>query len=114
MLSSNRCHRLYSSCGAGYGSSAVFRRPKEHVFLRYRSRRLASGTCFTSVLPQPLKPVRRKLRVSYGMLDLPMSKIVLDGARVGAFVGEIVAGRVAQHMRVDRELEACNLTCALD
>src|ERR1700676_4792606 len=54
-----------------------------------------------SVLPEALKSVRRHLRVPYGVRDIFVSQIVLQGSRVVAFIGELVTAGVAEHVRVD-------------
>src|SRR5215470_208586 len=40
------------------------------------------------------------------MLDVPMAEILLQGAGIDAFVGQIKATRMPQHMRMDGEREA--------
>jgi hypothetical protein len=56
-----------------------------------------------SVVPESLKPVRSKLRVSHSVLDVPMTEIVLDRAGVVSLIGELETAGVAQHVRVNGE-----------
>jgi hypothetical protein len=58
-----------------------------------------------SVLPEPLEPIRRQLRVPHRMLDVPVPEVVLDRPRVVAVVGELGAAGVAQHVRVHGNAE---------
>ncbi len=44
--------------------------------------------------------------ISSGVLDVAMAQIMLDRPCVLSVVGEFVAGGVAQHVRVDRKLDA--------
>jgi len=44
-----------------------------------------------SVLPKPLEPVGRQLRVAHGVLDVLVPQVVLEGPGVVAVVGELVA-----------------------
>jgi hypothetical protein len=43
-----------------------------------------------------------------------MAEIVRKAPRVLAIVGELVAGRVAEHVRVDREGELCGFAGSLN
>src|SRR5260370_1217804 len=58
-----------------------------------------------SILPKILIPLWTELRIAHRVRDIPMPKILLDGARVLAVVRKLVAGRVTQHMRMDGEGE---------
>jgi len=51
---------------------------------------------------------------SNGVLDRLVAKIALDRARIDTLVGQLVAARVAQHVRVDLHIESCGLSCAFD
>jgi hypothetical protein len=62
-----------------------------------------------SILPEPLEPIRRQGRVTDGRCDRAVAEIVLNGAGVLAVVGELVAARMAEHVRVDQEREARGL-----
>ena len=46
-------------------------------------------------------------RVADSMRDVPMSEVVLDKSGVAAFVCQIIAGRMPQHMRIDLEIHFC-------
>src|ERR1039457_4703222 len=64
-----------------------------------------SGTADSYVLilsrspPEPFKPGR----VLDGVLNVPVSKIVLNEPRIRALVGQGEAASVAQHMRVGKQ-----------
>ena len=51
--------------------------------------------------PEVAESVRRKLRIAHGVLDILVSKVVLQGTGIVAVVSELVAAGVAQHVRVD-------------
>ena len=53
----------------------------------------------------------RHLRIADGVRDVPVPEVVLDRPGVVAVVGELVAGRVPKHVRIDREGEARQGTC---
>jgi len=46
------------------------------------------------------------------VLNVVVAEVMLDRPRILSVVGQLVAGGVSQHMRVDRELEACMATGA--
>jgi len=56
-----------------------------------------------SILPKSLEPFRTELGIAHGVRDVSMPEILLDRSRVVPFVRKLVAGRVAQHVRMDRE-----------
>jgi hypothetical protein len=45
------------------------------------------------------------------MLNLLVPQIGLDGPCIHAFVREVIAGGVPQHVRMDREIEFCIFPC---
>jgi hypothetical protein len=50
-----------------------------------------------SVAPEVLEARGRQLRVAHGVLDVAMAEIRLQGARVGALVGQLkAAGRLLE------------------
>ena len=49
------------------------------------------------------KPLKRELGVADGVLNIPVTEVVLKGPRVDALVRQLVSGRVRQHVRVNRE-----------
>ncbi len=59
-------------------------------------RRFASG-----LAPEIAEPVRRKLRIAYCVLNVPMAEIGLERARVVTVICELVPASVAQHMWVN-------------
>jgi len=67
-----------------------------------------------SVLPEAAEAIRGELSVEDGMLDVLMPEIVLDGAGVLAVVGELEAGRMPEHVRVDWHAQLGRLAGAGD
>src|SRR5664279_6441171 len=63
-------------------------------------------TGWLSVAPEILEPVRRQIRVACGVLNIAMPEVLLDRSRVLPVVGELVAGRMTQHVRMNRKREA--------
>jgi hypothetical protein len=63
-----------------------------------------------SVFPKSLEPVGRQLRVSHGVLDVLVASVRLQAARIDSVIGQLVAARMAQHVRMDAEPEAGSLT----
>jgi hypothetical protein len=68
--------------------------------------RLRAG-CRTSVLPEPLKSIRRKRCVALGAHNRPVAQVTLNGPRVLPVIGKLVAAGMAQHVAVDQETEFC-------
>ena len=64
------------------------------------------------VLPKPLEPLGAELRVSHGVPNIFVPQVLLHGARVVAVVGELVAGGMPQHVRMNREGEGGELASA--
>ena len=60
-----------------------------------------------SVPPEILEPIRSHLGVSDCVHDIFMAHVVLEGSGIMPLVGELVASRVPEHVRVDREWELC-------
>jgi hypothetical protein len=58
-----------------------------------------------SILPQPLEPNRRQLRISNGMPNILVAEIGLDGPGIDAIVGHLEPAGVPQHVRVHWEAE---------
>jgi hypothetical protein len=67
-----------------------------------------------SLPPKPFKPRRIGRRVSHGVLNIPMSQIVLNEPRVCALIGQGEAARMAEHVRVRVHGQACELPIAAD
>ncbi len=55
------------------------------------------------VLPEVLEPVGAQLRVPDRVLDVLVAHVMLNGSSVLSIVGELVARRVAKHMRMNKE-----------
>ena len=55
---------------------------------------------FFSLSPKPLKPCRIGRRVNDSVLNVPVSKIVLNQPRIRALVGQGEAASMAEHMRM--------------
>src|SRR5215472_10409129 len=68
----------------------------------------------SSVSPKVLEPVGSHFGVPNGVLDVLVPKVVLQGARVVAIVGELEPAGMAKHVRVDREWHLGGLTDALN
>src|SRR6516162_1843184 len=64
---------------------------------------------FASIVPQPSKPIGRELAIAHCVLDRAVTEIMLQGARVGARIGQLVADRMTQLVRMDEPREACRL-----
>src|SRR5258708_19515355 len=62
--------------------------------------------------PEAPEPTRHQRGVPDGVLDVPVSEVVLNQPRVRPSVGEVEARRVSQHVRVDREGEPGPLASA--
>jgi len=45
------------------------------------------GGCWSSIVPQPCKPIGGKLTIAHRVLDRAVTEIMLQGARVGARIG---------------------------
>src|SRR5687767_14476818 len=52
------------------------------------------------VPPEIIEPIRRKLCVSNGVLDVAVAKIGLNSARIEPFIGEIEPAGMPQHVRM--------------
>ena len=59
------------------------------------------------VTPEILEPVCRQFRVPNRVRDVPVPQVMLDRPRVLAVVDELIAGGVAEHVRVDRKAQTC-------
>ena len=59
-----------------------------------------------SIHPEIFEPVRSQLSVAGGVLDVPVTEVMLDRAGIPSVVGQLVAGRMTQHVRVDGKPEA--------
>ena len=60
-----------------------------------------------SIHPEVLERVRSQLSVAGGVLDVPVvTEVMLDRAGIPSVVGQLVAGRMTQHVRVDGKPEA--------
>ena len=68
----------------------------------------------SSVPPKVLESVGRHFGVPDRVLDVLVSKVVLQGARVMAIIGQLEPTRMAKHVRVDREWHLSGLAEALD
>src|SRR6516162_8794055 len=68
----------------------------------------------SSVPPKVFEPVGCHFGVPDRVLDVLVAKVVLQGPRVVAIVGELEPAGMAKHVRVDREWHLGSLTEALD
>jgi hypothetical protein len=53
------------------------------------------------LLSQALEPMPGNRGVMSGVLGISVTQVVLHGAQVGALIGQVVAARMAQHVRPD-------------
>src|SRR2546422_9606509 len=67
-----------------------------------------------SLPPQPFKPCRIGGRVPDGVLNVPVSQVVLNQPRVGALVGQGNAARMAQYVRVCINGQTCTSAIITD
>src|SRR5262249_46671461 len=68
----------------------------------------------SSVPPKLLESVRRHFGVSDGVLDVLVAKVVLQGPRVVAIIGQLEPAGMAKHVRVDGECHLGGLPDTLD
>jgi hypothetical protein len=64
--------------------------------------------------PEILKSLRTQFRIPNRVSDVPMPEVLLDRSRILTLIGELVAGRMPQHVRVDGEGEFGELAGAHD
>src|SRR6516165_6525338 len=67
-----------------------------------------------SIPPKVLEAVGRQFGVPDGVLDVLVSKVVLQGPRVVTIVGQLKPASMAKHVRVDGEWHLGGLPEALD
>ena len=58
-----------------------------------------------SVFPEVVEAIGGKLGAEGRVLDVPVAEVELDGPGVLAVVGQLEAGGMSQHMRVDRHAQ---------
>jgi hypothetical protein len=58
--------------------------------------------------------MRREFSVSDGMLNIPVSEIILQRSRVGAAVCQVKTGGMSEHVRMNLDPEAGHCTSARD
>ena len=61
------------------------------------------ASLLSSIPPEILEPIWRKLCVAHGVLDVLVAEVMLNGPRVVSVVGEFVAACVAEHLGVNGE-----------
>ena len=66
---------------------------------------MASAAPTGLVLPEPLEPLGRQLRVSHRVLDVPVAKVVLNSPSVLPVVVELEPAGVTQHVWVDGQTD---------
>ena len=59
-----------------------------------------------SVFPKVIKPLAGKLCVAHRVLNVLVTEIMLDRARVVTLVGQLVTGGMTKHVGTHREFEA--------
>jgi hypothetical protein len=68
----------------------------------------------SSIPPKVLEPVGRQFGVPDRVLDVLVSKVVLQGSRIVTIIGELEPTGVAKHVWVDREWHLGGLPDTLD
>jgi hypothetical protein len=68
-----------------------------------KRREYSARTIGCLVLPEPLEPPRRKGGISGCALQIAMAEIMRKASGIVSIVGELIAGAVSQHMRVNLE-----------
>ena len=63
------------------------------------------------VAPEIFKARWRKFSVPNGVLNVPMAQVVLDRSRIVSITRQLVAGGMAQHVRMRLERQFCFLAC---
>src|SRR5262245_38016440 len=79
-----------------------------------RKRRHQDAQGLRSASPKVLESVGRHFGVPDRVLDVLVAKVVLQGPRVVAIVGELEPAGMAKHVRVDREWHVSGFPKALD
>src|SRR2546430_13542404 len=94
--------RAAHSSGVTFGFASGW--PKSRVAVVRGNIRYASSPRY-SILPEITKPLGGQFRVTYRVLNMAMPEVLLNGARIDAFVCQVKATRMAEHMRMDRKRE---------
>ena len=68
-----------------------------HCIVRFK------GTRLSLILPKPREPIRRQRRIPRRRLQIPMPKIMRQRAGVMPVIGQLVSGRMPQHVRMHWE-----------
>jgi hypothetical protein len=64
--------------------------------------------------PEVLEPIRRQLGVAHRVLDVLVAETVLQGSGIVPVVGELIAARMPQHVRMQLERHPGGLAKPLD
>src|SRR4051794_15195244 len=72
-----------------------------------KSMYLCSRCVQSLVRPKVIEPACGQLGVDNRVGDVPVSQVVLNGARIVPRVGQSETRRVSKHVRVDRERQCC-------
>jgi hypothetical protein len=73
-----------------------------------------TGVGANLIAPEVAEPVGRKLGVSHGVLDVLVAEIMLQGTGIVPIVGKLIAARMPQHVRMQRERHPGGLAEPLD
>ena len=65
-----------------------------------------------SVLPKSIEAIGCQFRIPDGMLNIPVSHVMLDSPGVVPVVGQLETAPMTEHVRMDRECDACLLPCS--
>jgi hypothetical protein len=64
----------------------------------------------SSILPKILESIRSHFSISNRVHDIFVPHIVLEGSGIMPVVGELIASRVPEHVRMDWEWELCGFS----
>src|SRR5215203_4994625 len=86
--------------------------PSEKDVTTAQNRIRRTGEPPGSIFPEGFEAIGCEFGVAHRVLDGLVPEIMLHGPRVLAVVGQLVAARMPQHVRVNRERKRCGLACA--
>lgn len=65
-------------------------------------------------IPKTFKPTRANLGVRHGILDILVSKIILDASGILAIIGQLKPARMSQYVLVNREAQLFFLSRSIE
>jgi hypothetical protein len=66
---------------------------------------------YSFVFPKSIEPISRQFRIPDGMLDVPVSQVMLDRSGIVAAIGQLEATAVTEHVRMNRKAMLDYLAC---